>query len=189
MTVSADGDPLTVALDELAALALGGRLSAQLQAELDSVREAAAELLGLSLSVPVPSERLVPDLRFFYPAAEDAGQTELLADAIRRRFPGEAGRRRARAYVHREAAELIPRLIGRARGDLQYQLADAARRMTQSASARYTESTGRLEEALRAADVLRSASAQEAARRDEELTARLARLDRVLSLLAGGPGR
>ena len=98
---------------------LDARLTSQLQAELDAVRDAAAELLGLSLAVPGPGDRLAPDLRFFYLEAGQAGQTELLAGTIRQWVPGEAGRRRARAYLHREAASLIPQQIGRARADLQ----------------------------------------------------------------------
>ena len=60
---------------------LDERLMDDLQAELDAVREAAAELLGLTLSVPGPGQRLAPDLRFFYLVADQAGQTELLAGA------------------------------------------------------------------------------------------------------------
>ena len=81
---------------------MGDRLTGDLRAELDAVRDAAAELLGLALTVPGPvGGRLTPDLRFFYNVAEEAGQTELLAGAIRRHLPGEAGRRRAREYLRR----------------------------------------------------------------------------------------
>jgi len=124
---------------------LDARLTKDLQSELDAVRDAAAELLGLTLAVPGPGERLEPDLRFFYLTAEQAGQTELLAGAIRRWLPGEAGRRRARAYPRRETAGLVPQQIGRARADLQYRLAEATRRLVRAIGARYADSTGRLE--------------------------------------------
>jgi Dynamin family len=104
---------------------LDARLIGGLRAELAAVRAAAADLLGLALTMPGGAERLTPDLRFFYLVAENAGQTQLLAGVIRRHLPGEAGRRRARGYLRREAAELVPRLIGRARADLQYGLARA----------------------------------------------------------------
>ena len=162
---------------------LGEQLAAQLQAELDQVRGAAADLLGLQLTVPAPAGHLQPDLRFFYPVAEEAGQTELLAGTIRRHLPGEAGRRRARGYLRREAAGLIPRQIGRARADLQYRLAEAARRLARSAGASYTGSTGRLAEALAAAETASGLSAGQAARRDGELADRMAVLDRVLGRL------
>jgi Dynamin family len=162
---------------------LDARLTGDLRAELDAVRDAAAELLGLSLTVPEPGERLAPDLRFFYLVAEQAGQTELLAGAIRRRLPGEAGRRRARAYLHREAASLVPQQIGRARADLQYRLAEATRQLIQAVADRYAESTGRLESALRTAATAREATAGDVARLDTELAGRQQALDHVLTLL------
>lgn len=173
---------------------LDGRLADDLQAELDAVRDAAAELLGLSLTVPGAGERLAPDLRFFYLVAEEAGQTELLAGAIRRRLPGEAGRRRARAYLRRETAGLVPQQIGRARADLQYRLAEATRQLVRAVETRYAEGTGRLESGLRTAGALRETTAEEAAQRDQKLAQRQGALDRVLRLLdqatasAGGAG-
>ena len=167
---------------------LGARLAAQLQTELDQVREAAAELLGLHLAVPAPAEHLAPDMRFFYLVAEEPGQTELLAGTIRRHLPGEAGRRRARAYLHREASGLVPRQIGRARADLQYRLADATRRLARAVEASYSGSAGRLAEALRAAEAASSLTAEEAAHRACDLADRMAALDRVLELLAGTAG-
>jgi small GTP-binding protein len=162
---------------------LDARLTADLQAELSAVRDAAAELLGLTLTVPGPGQRLAPDLRFFYLVAEQAGQTELLAGAIRTRLPGNAGRRRARAYLHREAAGLVPQQIGRARADLQYRLAEATRQLVRAIGARYAESTFRLESALRTAAITRETTTEDAARLDHELAARQQTLSRVLALL------
>jgi small GTP-binding protein len=171
---------------------LDARLIKELQAQLDAVRDAAAELLGLDLAVPGPGERLAPDLRFFYLVAEQAGQTELLAGAVRRWLPGEAGRRRARAYLHREAAYLVPQQIGRARANLQYRLAEATRQLVRAVRDRYAESTVRLEGALRTAAATRTATAEEVARLDAELDGRQQALDHVLALLddatAGAPG-
>ena len=166
---------------------LDARLTEELQAELDAVRDAAAELLGLDLAVPGPGERLASDLRFFYLVAEQAGQTELLAGAVRRWLPGEAGRRRARAYLHREAASLVPQQIGRARADLQYRLAEATRQLVRAVGERYAESTGRLESALRTAAVARTATAGDVARLDADLVGRQQALDHVLALLDEAP--
>ena len=168
---------------EQALARLDARLTSDLQVELDAVRDAAAELLGLNLAVPGPGERLAPDLRFFYLVAEQAGQTELLAGAIRRWLPGEAGRRRARAYLHREAASLVPQQIGRARADLQYRLAEATRQLIRAVADRYADSTGRLEGALRTAATARAATADDAARLDAELADRQRALGHVLVLL------
>jgi Dynamin family len=162
---------------------LEARLTQDLQTELDAVRDAAAELLGLTLTVPGPGDRLAPDMRFFYLAGEHAGQTELLAGAVRRRLPGDAGRRRARAYLHREAANLVPQQIGRARGDLQYRLAEATRQLVRSIGARYAESTFRLGSALRTAAGVRETTADDTARLDHGLAERQQALGYVLALL------
>jgi hypothetical protein len=162
---------------------LDSRLAKDLQAELDAIREAAAELLGLHLTMPGPGDRLAHDARFFYLAGEQPGQTELLAGAIRRRLPGETGRRRARAYLHREAASVVPQQIGRARADLQYRLAEATRQLLRAVDARYAESTARLEGALRTAAVARQATADDAARLDRDLAGRQEALGNVLTLL------
>jgi hypothetical protein len=165
---------------------LDERLTGILRAELEAVRQAAADLLGLDLAVAASGQRLAPDLRFFYQVAEQAGQTELLAGAIRRHLPREAGRNRAREHVRREAADLVPQQIGRARADLQYRLEEATRRLMRAVDARYEEGTGRLEKALAEADGLRSATSEAIAARDLELSRRLAAIDRVLSMLEPG---
>ena len=162
---------------------LDERLTDVLRAELDSVRQAAATLLGLELAVAAPAQRLAPDLRFFYQVAEQAGQTELLAGAIRRHVPGEAGRKRAREHVRREVFALVPQQIGRARADLQYRLAEATRQLVRSVNERYAAGTGRLESALAEADELRGATAAEVESRELALAHRLAAVDRVLALL------
>jgi Dynamin family len=105
---------------------LDERLIRDLNAELDAVREAAAELLGLELTAPGLRERLVPDRRFFHSIVESVDQAELLAGAVRRRLPGEFGRRPARDYVLGEVDDLAERQIGRARSDLQHRLAEAS---------------------------------------------------------------
>jgi small GTP-binding protein len=151
---------------------LEARLAGDLSAELDALRGAAAELLGLDLAVPGPGRRLSGDLRLIYTLQEDVGQTELLAGAIRRRLPGEAGRRRARNYLEREARNLADGQVGRARADLQYRLAEATRALSRAMRLRYAEGTGRLQAALETAAELRRATAGEAEQRDRQLAAR-----------------
>lgn len=163
---------------------LDGRLTGVLRAELDAVREAAADLLGIDLALATPDQYLAPDLRFFYQIAEQAGQTELLAGAVRRHLPGDAGRARAREHVRREAGDLVRQQIGRARADLQYRLAEATRRLLRSVDERYLAGTCHLEKALHEADALRDATAEEVAARGLELSRRLAKIDSVLTLLA-----
>lgn len=159
------------------------RMIDDLRAELAAVRAAAADLLGLALTMPAGAERLAPDLRFFYVVSDEAGQTELLAGAIRRHLPGEAGRRRARAYLRRETAELVPRQIGRARADLQYRLAEATRQLVRAVETRYAEGTGRLENALQSATAHWEITAGQTTQQDRELAARQQALDRIDAVL------
>lgn len=154
------------------------RLAADLAAALTELRDSAAELLGLELTVPEPGGRPAEDPRFFYATAEETGQTELLAGAIRRKLPGELGRRRARDHVLGEARGLVTSQIGRARGDLQYRLSEASRALARSVERRYAEATGRMRAALDAAEELRSASEKE-----RELSEREAAIRHVLALL------
>ena len=175
---------------EQALAAVDARLVADLKAELDVLRDSAAELLGLDLAVPEPEGRLAESRRFFYAAGQEVGQTELLAGAIRRRLPGEFGRRTAREHLRREAADLVNSQIGRARGDLQYRLAEATRALARAVEQRYADGTHRIRSALRAAVELREASAAETAAKERELAEREAALRHVMGLLdqaaAGG---
>jgi hypothetical protein len=84
---------------------------------------------------------------------------------------------------------LVPQQIGRARADLQYRLAEATRRLVRAVDERYLAGTGRLEKALAEAAGMRTATAQDIAARDLELTHRLAAIDSVRSLLDPDPER
>ena len=169
---------------------LDDRLTRDLNAELDAVRDAAAELLGLELAVASSEERLAPDRRFFYSVAESVDQAELLAGAIRRRVPGELGRRLARDHVLGEVDDLAERQIGRARADLQHRLAEATRQLVLALGRRYSGSTERLARALQTAAVLREQTAEQAAGRLAELTGREQALRAILARLdSGGDGQ
>ncbi len=159
------------------------RLAGDLKTELDVLRDSAAELLGLDLAVPEPGGRLTENRRFFYVTGEDVGQTELLAGAVRRWLPGELGRRTAKEHLRREAPSMVDSQIGRARGDLQYRLAEATRALVRVIERRYSDATERMQAALRTAAGLREASAAEAERKQQELAGRESALRRVLGLL------
>jgi GTP-binding protein EngB required for normal cell division len=163
--------------------AVDARLAAQLSTELGVLRESAAELLGLDLAVPEPEGRLAESRRFFYTAGDDIGQTELLADAVRRRLLGEFGRRTARDHLRREVPGLVGMQVGRARGDLQYRLAEAARALARVVEQRYADGTSRIRSALATAAELRDASADEAAAKERELAEREAAVRHVMGVL------
>jgi GTP-binding protein EngB required for normal cell division len=159
------------------------RLAAELEAELAKVRAAAADLLGLELAVPSMSDRMAPDVRFFYTLDEHVDQAELLAGAVRRRIPGDYGRRLARERLLAQVADLVSSQIGRARGDLQYRLAEATRQLISDVRRRYADSTSRLAAALDRAEVIRSQASREGARQLAQLAWREDELRGILSTL------
>ena len=163
---------------------LDGKLAAGLEADLDAVRSAAADLLGVDLAMPAPGQRLAPDLGFFYNLGEHVDQVELLAGAVRRRLPGEYGRRLARARLLAEVPDLVASQLGRARGDLQYRLGEAARRLLADVRRRYADSTERLTAALERADRIRSRAGEQGERQLADLAAREQALRAVEALVS-----
>jgi GTP-binding protein EngB required for normal cell division len=163
---------------------LSEQLSGELRAELAAVRDAAAHLLGLDLALPATGLRLETDPRFFYSFDERVDQAELLAGAIRRRLPGEMGRRHARQHLSGLAPELVDRQLGRARADLQYRLAEATRQLVADIRRSHRGSTERLAAALDRAAQIRLGTASDSDRQLAELAVREHKLRHALSLLA-----
>lgn len=166
---------------------IDNELAAELEADLAAVRAAAADLLGLDLALPSPGERLPGDTGFFYRLGEQVDQAELLAGAVRRRLPRQYGRRLARQRLLGQAAELADSQIGRARGDLQYRLAEATRQLVADLRRRYAGSADRLAAALDRAGAIRAAAGQQGERQLAQLAERERALRAVLSQLPDGP--
>jgi hypothetical protein len=165
---------------------LDARVVTMLDHELAVVRDDAADLLDLDLTVPAEEGRLIEDPRFFYVFTDSTGQTELLAGAIRRHLPGEFGRRRARDHLVHETAELVPKQVGRARADLQNRLAEATRALARAIDHRYATSIDRLASVLDTATTA-IANADEQTRR-RELDERQAVLNGLTSRLTSAVG-
>jgi small GTP-binding protein len=168
--------------------AIDEKLAAELEAELAAVRAAAADLLGLDLALPSPRERLPGSMGFFYTLEEHVDQAELLAGAVRRRLPGQYGRRLAGQRLLGQVAELTGSQIGRARGDLQYRLAEAARQLVADLLRRYAGSTERLAAALDRAAEIRAAVGRQGDCQLRELAARERAVRAVLSQLPDWQG-
>ena len=77
----------------------------------------------------------------------------------------------------------MERQIGRARGDLQYRLAEATRALVRVVEQRYADGTEPDAGCATAAAELRAASDAEAARKETELAGREAALRHMLALL------
>jgi hypothetical protein len=173
--------------------AMAQRLVSDLEAELAAVRAAAADLLGLELALATSDEWLPDSRGFFYTLGEHVDQAELLAGAIRRRMPGEYGRQMARRALLGQVDPLVSSQIGRARGDLQYRLAEATRQVIADVHDRYAGSAQRLTAALDRASVIRAEADQERDRllteldeRDRAIRAALGQLPDRASLAAAG---
>jgi GTP-binding protein EngB required for normal cell division len=160
------------------------QLAAGLEADLATVRSAAADLLGVDLAVPAPGQRLAADLGFCYDLGEQVDQLELLSGAVRRRLPGEYGRRLARQRVLAEVPDMVTSQLGRARGDLQYRLGEAARRLLADVRGRYADSTQRLTAALERADRIQAQASGHGEPELAELAARERDLRTVLRELS-----
>jgi hypothetical protein len=113
-------------------------------------------------------------------------QAELLAGAVRRRIPGEYGRRLARQRLLAQVTELTGSQIGRARADLQYRLAESTRQLISGLQGRYAGSTQRLVAALDRANAIRLDAGQESELQLAQLAEREQMLPRLLSRLAFG---
>jgi predicted GTPase len=159
------------------------RLLDLLRGELGEIRDAARELLDLDLAVPATAERLVPSRGFFYASTDPTGVTDLLAGAVRRHLPGSLGRRRARAHLLTQARELVPMLIGRARGDLQSRLEESIRLLIAANRERYAGSIGRLVSITDAALADSGKTAGQEQRRQQALAAREQALTGILDRL------
>jgi hypothetical protein len=163
------------------------KLAAELEADLGSVRSAASDLLGLELTLPAPGDRLEPATSFFYVLDEQVDQAELLAGFIRRRLPGGYGRRLARDRLLAQVPDLVGSQIGRARGDLQYRLAEATRRLLAELRWRYADTTDRLSGALEQAAWIRAAAGEHSEQQLADLAARERALRGLLDQLPAMP--
>jgi small GTP-binding protein len=165
--------------------ALDRRLGEQLERDLAQVRDAARDLLGVELTAPAGRVSLITDPRFHYAPPAPEGPTEVLAAALRRRLPGRLGRTRARRFLREQAAQLLDQMVGRARADLQYRLAQTTAALTSTLTERYAQYTAHLSQALDAAQRLREAGQAQGAQLRAELDTRERALDELLARLRG----
>lgn len=170
------------ALDDALA-ALDDRLASRLDDQIRQVRSAAADLFSLDLLDPPERTRLTSAARFRYAFAEDAGNVELLAAAIRTRLPGSLGRRRVAAHVQERIAELMDKQVGRARSDFQSRLQDTGHVMHRELDRRFEEGAGRLASAVRQAAMLASRADAERIPAGARLEAHVAALTEITARL------
>jgi len=146
------------------------------------VREAAHQLLGVDLAIPVPGGRLLPDVHVAYAFGEEIGTTVQWSGAVRRHLPGRWGRRAVRAHLLDEMDSLVGKQIGRVRSALQDALRPATAALVRAIEVRYTEVSAGLVAALSAArDLAESPDMAAGMRELDERIALLRELDSALA--------
>ncbi len=146
--------------------AVDARLAASLARQVQGVRDAARDLLGVELAMPVPADRLVPDVSVSYAFGENIGVTTQWSDAIRRHLPGRWGRHAVRAHLLDELDSLVGKQIGRIRSRFQETMRPATTALVHAIEARYTELAAGLVAALAAARDIAGSPDTAAALRD-----------------------
>ena len=119
-----------------------------LEAAVGVVRDAAADHLGVQLHAEAAEVALPDPGRYYYSFADDIGWSQPVDAAVRRRLPGDLGRRRVRQRLRTRAAHLTDVHLGRARADFQARLDDAGRELARAVARSYDDMAGRLGRAL-----------------------------------------
>jgi GTPase Era involved in 16S rRNA processing len=130
------------------------RLTVALERQIQGVRLAAQDLLGVDLAIPVTAGRLLPEAGVSYAFGEPIGTITQWQGVLRRHLPGRWGRRAVRSHLLDEVDSLVGKQIGRIRSGLQQALRPATTALIRAIDARYTETTAGLVQALAAAQQL-----------------------------------
>lgn len=162
---------------------LDRRLAGDLAAHMETLRDSAAELLGLDLVRPDPDGQLVPIRWPAGPATEAAGQSGLDLPGTHLAMPGEWGRRRARQHLHDQIADLVTNQLDTACTDLRDQLTAATGALAAAVERRSADAAAQIQAARRAADDVRQSSTAEARHTEDKLDTRERALHHVLGLL------
>ena len=162
---------------------LDRRLAGDLAAHLETLRDSAAELLGLDLARPDPDGQLTRTQWRAGPATGAAGPSGLNLPGAHLAMPGEWGRRRARQQLHDQIADLVTAQLDTACTELRDQLTAATRALAAAVERRSADAAAQLQAARRAADDIRESSTAEARHTADRQNTRERALRRVLGLL------
>jgi len=162
---------------------LDRRLAGDLAAHMETLRDSAAELLGLDLARPDPDGQLARTQWPAGPATEAAGQSGLNLPGSHLAMPGGWGRRRARQHLHDQIADLVTTQLDTACTDLRDQLTAATRALAAAVERRSVGAAAQIQAARRAADHVRQSSTAGARHTVDKLGTRERALRHVLGLL------
>jgi small GTP-binding protein len=154
------------------------RVVADVEAQIAELRQAARDLLDVTLSVQADAQLLRPSQRFWYAFDRPAAVELPLAATVRRLAPGRA--RRAISRVFDEIPDLADRQAGRARSDLAQRLRDSTHALAAALKTELQDTVGRVHAATAEAVALSMSARSERDARRSELTARMTTLRSVL---------
>jgi GTPase SAR1 family protein len=154
------------------------RVTTELDGQIAELRDAARELLDLTLAVRPDTQLLRPSQRFWYAFDRPIALDVPLAATVRRFAPGRT--HRAVARVIDEIPELTDRQVGRARADLQQRLRDSVHALLATLSIEHQNTLRRVQDAMADAVRLATETSSKHETRQAELTARVSALRAVL---------
>jgi small GTP-binding protein len=158
------------------------RVTADLDAQIGELRDAARELLDITLTVQPDTQLLQASQRFWYAFDRPIVLEVPLAATVRRFAPGRA--QRAKTRVLDEIPDLADRQVGRARADLQHRLRESIHTLLATLTKEHQNALGRVQTAMADAMTLSTASSSEHQARQGELAVRVTALRNVLDELA-----
>jgi hypothetical protein len=154
------------------------RVTAELDAQITELRDAARELLDVTLTTQPDTQLLQPSQGFWYAFDRPVALEVPLAATVRRLAPGR--KHRAAARVLDEIADLTDRQVGRARADLQQRLRESLHLLLATLKREHNTTLRRVQDAMDDVVTLSAASSAEHETRRSELAARVMALRAVL---------
>ncbi|MGI8576725.1 MAG: dynamin family protein [Nocardioidaceae bacterium] len=158
---------------------IGRRATRSLGAVVRDLRDAARDLLGVSLTIELEPIELPADSRFFYVSGRITDAATSISGLIRHGLPGRWRRRATSTYLREAATLLADRQVGRARGDLRTRLSAAERSLVSQVESRMRDLVDRLEAATGTAVEL---ARQEGRQREARLGPLVCRRSRLQEL-------
>jgi GTP-binding protein EngB required for normal cell division len=166
------------ALAETELQAMVDRLNAEVGRQLDDLRDAAREHLGVELGGEGDAVTLDAGRGFWYATEPGMGWELPGAELIHRHGPGARGR--ARSRLLEEVLELADRQVGRARSDLQQRIADTVRAAAAQLRRGHRQVIDQLSTAVARAEHAAAGDAVNSGEQVSNLRARIGRLDTLI---------
>lgn len=161
---------------------LAAAVTADSERDLTTIRDAARDLLDVTLRAPTEHVMLQQQRPFWYALERPVGWEPPGADLLRRHGPGAA--RRADARILGEVGQFVDRQIGRARADLQHRLSETVRELLADLRLGHGDIVTGLRAALDHASQLGAMESSDNQQRLDDLHRRRRQLNRIIDTLS-----